>query len=517
MASSNNLNPKMEVPAEIQDPTEGEADSTPNADQALVREMATPIEAEEIRIFSPLRLEPASVTEMISAYDVPGTASDFGDDLLPAANSPTTPSAHRNEVATAASTAFQTSVATTSRSTSSAASSEPDTEVQSYLCPVCNNQTGHHAHYGGYSCQSCRAFFRRSVLSKSYSHFQCSSGNCLINSQSWRSCKSCRFKRCLQSGMKPEWVLDKKERQPRNDRRPPSEGANTFASQNQTQPILDIRTSDFTNNELLLILAQVDIRKMSMSKSLMPFYAANASLFRELVGAVYFDKILMFDTYKHVEQKWPCTMEDFIIKDCQLASLTEHDRAELLRANFPLLQVFIQSVILINRHHFKATALANILRRSLITNPKDEDKSHIEVLSTVLKDLHIGPKDNTPKGLDYSQVFASPWADSKDLEERHAYLTKEMSSWPVNPKDPAQNVDKVQLFLLANIIMLSTDSVTVREYAKITRIQELYMTMLHRYLKYKYRKNYNTLFAKGLMISSLAREAKEIRQHRLPV
>ena len=43
------------------------------------------------------------------------------------------------------------------------------------------------------------------------------------------------------------------------------------------------------------------------------------------------------------------------------------------------------------------------------------------------------------------------------------------------------------------------------------------MTMLHRYLKYKYREKYNTYFAKGLMISSLAREAKEIRKHRLPV
>jgi hypothetical protein len=43
------------------------------------------------------------------------------------------------------------------------------------------------------------------------------------------------------------------------------------------------------------------------------------------------------------------------------------------------------------------------------------------------------------------------------------------------------------------------------------------MAMLHRYLKYKYRERYNSHFAKGLMISSLAKEAMEIRQHRLPV
>ena len=43
------------------------------------------------------------------------------------------------------------------------------------------------------------------------------------------------------------------------------------------------------------------------------------------------------------------------------------------------------------------------------------------------------------------QVFSSPWAESKELEERHAQLTKEISSWPVNPKDPAKHVDKVQV------------------------------------------------------------------------
>ena len=48
-------------------------------------------------------------------------------------------------------------------------------------------------------------------------------------------------------------------------------------------------------------------------------------------------------------------------------------------------------------------------------------------------------------GLTYSQVFSSPWAESVQLEERHAKLTKEISSWPINPKDPAKHVDKVQV------------------------------------------------------------------------
>ena len=44
-------------------------------------------------------------------------------------------------------------------------------------------QNGRHAHYGGYSCPSCRAFFRRSVQSKAYKTFICNSGKCTINSK----------------------------------------------------------------------------------------------------------------------------------------------------------------------------------------------------------------------------------------------------------------------------------------------------------------------------------------------
>ena len=36
--------------------------------------------------------------------------------------------------------------------------------TQPEICNVCNQLASKHIHYGGRSCQSCRAFFRRSVV-----------------------------------------------------------------------------------------------------------------------------------------------------------------------------------------------------------------------------------------------------------------------------------------------------------------------------------------------------------------
>lgn len=90
----------------------------------------------------------------------------------------------------------------------------------SNLCPICSNEAGKHSHYGGRGCSSCRAFFRRSVQTKGYERFTCkASQSCSIDSKSWKSCKFCRFQKCLQSGMKPSLVLNEDERKIRHEKR----------------------------------------------------------------------------------------------------------------------------------------------------------------------------------------------------------------------------------------------------------------------------------------------------------
>ena len=75
----------------------------------------------------------------------------------------------------------------------------PRVSVPGAKCQVCGELAGKHSAYGGRVCPSCRAFFRRSVQTKYYEIFACSKGEkCTITLSSRKTCKYCRFKKCLQ-------------------------------------------------------------------------------------------------------------------------------------------------------------------------------------------------------------------------------------------------------------------------------------------------------------------------------
>ncbi|RNA34403.1 nuclear receptor 2DBD gamma [Brachionus plicatilis] len=73
--------------------------------------------------------------------------------------------------------------------------------VQSLKCAVCSQQPSG-IHFGVMSCEACKGFFRRSALVHSDNPLKCKSNgnqNCLELTN--RSCRYCRFKKCLEAGM----------------------------------------------------------------------------------------------------------------------------------------------------------------------------------------------------------------------------------------------------------------------------------------------------------------------------
>ncbi|CCH63898.1 Nuclear receptor [Caenorhabditis elegans] len=76
-------------------------------------------------------------------------------------------------------------------------------------CAVCN-EVGDGLHFGAEACRACTAFFRRSVaLSKKY---ECRAGrNCEVSSNIRCMCRSCRYDKCIEVGMNPECVQNRRE------------------------------------------------------------------------------------------------------------------------------------------------------------------------------------------------------------------------------------------------------------------------------------------------------------------
>lgn len=77
------------------------------------------------------------------------------------------------------------------------------------LCPVCgDNVSG--LHYGLLTCESCKQFFKRTLQGKK--EYKTCSHSCVIDKAQRKRCSYCRFKKCLEVGMRPEGVRHDRKR-----------------------------------------------------------------------------------------------------------------------------------------------------------------------------------------------------------------------------------------------------------------------------------------------------------------
>ena len=80
-------------------------------------------------------------------------------------------------------------------------------------CGTCGKPALQYSSYGGQACSSCRSFFRRSAQSGKYKEYKCSKKRkCVMDRETRKHCKYCRFQRSLKAGMKVTWVLSEDEK-----------------------------------------------------------------------------------------------------------------------------------------------------------------------------------------------------------------------------------------------------------------------------------------------------------------
>ena len=78
-------------------------------------------------------------------------------------------------------------------------------------CGVCGDVAVSN-HFGGLCCNSCKAFFRRSIENDSHLRFYCTNyGRCVVSIRNRKNCRHCRMSRCLDIGMSQDWFATEDE------------------------------------------------------------------------------------------------------------------------------------------------------------------------------------------------------------------------------------------------------------------------------------------------------------------
>lgn len=77
-------------------------------------------------------------------------------------------------------------------------------------CPICGDKISGF-HYGIFSCESCKGFFKRTVQNRK--NYVCLRGAiCPVTVATRKKCPACRFEKCLQRGMKLEAIREDRTR-----------------------------------------------------------------------------------------------------------------------------------------------------------------------------------------------------------------------------------------------------------------------------------------------------------------
>uniref|UniRef100_A0A8B9J5B7 Retinoic acid receptor RXR n=2 Tax=Astyanax mexicanus TaxID=7994 RepID=A0A8B9J5B7_ASTMX len=121
---------------------------------------------------------------------------------------------------------------------------------QKRLCAICGDRSSG-KHYGVYSCEGCKGFFKRTVR-KDLSYICRDSKECLVDKRQRNRCQYCRYQKCLAMGMKREVTRQavQDERQRNKEREGDYEFSSAADEEMPVENILEAETAVEHKTEL---------------------------------------------------------------------------------------------------------------------------------------------------------------------------------------------------------------------------------------------------------------------------
>ncbi|XP_017463420.1 PREDICTED: retinoic acid receptor RXR-alpha-A-like, partial [Rhagoletis zephyria] len=133
----------------------------------------------------------------------------------------------------------------TPKTPGSASSSYPPNHPLSgskHLCAICEDRASG-KHYGVYSCEGCKGFFKRTVR-KDLTYVCRDEKRCIVDKRQRNRCQYCRYQKCLEMGMKREAVQEERQRN-----KPDNEVESTSSSLLTIEKILEAQKKvEITSN-----------------------------------------------------------------------------------------------------------------------------------------------------------------------------------------------------------------------------------------------------------------------------
>nr|ASL70499.1 nuclear receptor [Brachionus rotundiformis] len=358
--------------------------------------------------------------------------------------------------------------------------------VDESKCHVCGDKsTG--SHFGGISCESCKAFFRRSVQKNRFEDYKCSySGECKMNTNTRKICQFCRYKTCLSIGMRPKWVLSDDERHQKYGNRRKNKQKTDVAEQenkdesetkNMTQASNsdeDTRSpGDSTKNDL----NKLGVDGINARTNGLNLTSYEKDLIDRLSIAYYHSR--KFNAMDMNVQKKFATL----FQTQSESSLKK--MAKVILANFivqPVKRVVTFAKLIpdfrkLDLNDQMCLLQGGTMEVTICSSSSLYDAQANKFENLISKDHELKATSNSIQ-LDFLKLI---W--SEDVFEKTITFLKSMNEL---------NIDEATLILFLPLILFSPDRRDLKDRQKIFQIQSKYSLLLKKYMIWKFGLNENT-------------------------